>query len=52
MTGSTYIGVVTDTIRRAYDGQTEVLGAFSALIAETVEKRRNVFVFGCTRVSC
>ncbi len=48
MTGGTYIGVVTETIRRAYETQTDTLNALSALIAGTVERRSNVFVFGCS----
>ena len=48
MLGGKYIGVVAETIRRAYDEQTVVLNAVSSLIADTVEKRNNVFVFGCS----
>ncbi len=43
-----YIQKVTEIINRAYEEQTETISAASALLAETVEKRNNVFVFGCS----
>ncbi len=48
MKGRDYIGTVTETIRRAYEEQTGVIAKVAEWIAETIESKRNVFVFGCS----
>ena len=48
MNGSDYIGIVTDTIKEAYETQKEEIAAAAAAIAKTVEAKKNVFVFGCS----
>ena len=46
--GGKYIKTVSDAILKAYESQRETLRAASLRIAETVQKKRNVFVFGCS----
>ena len=48
MNGSDYIKIVTDTIERAYSEQTEQLDKAAAAIASAIERKNNVFVFGCS----
>ncbi len=48
MNGKDYIGIVTETIERAYAEQSDKLAAVSGAIAEAVERKNNVFVFGCS----
>ena len=48
MNGADYIKIVTDTIEKAYAGQKEALDAASAAIASAVERKNNIFVFGCS----
>ena len=48
MYGRDYINIVADTVKRAYAEQTDVIAAAAALLAETVENKKNVFVFGCS----
>ena len=48
MNGKDYINIVTDTIYRAYNGQTEKINAAADALAEAVEAKKNVFVFGCS----
>ena len=48
MNGGDYIGIVSDTIREAYEGQKEVLAEAAAELAAAVREKRNVFVFGCS----
>ncbi len=48
MNGGDYINIVSDTIKAAYETQRDALRAASALIAGTVGKKKNVFVFGCS----
>jgi len=48
MQGEFYITNVTDCIRRAWDTQREKIGTAAEWIAETVERKNNVFVFGCS----
>ena len=48
MNGSDYINIVTKTISEAYETQKEEIKAASGALAETVEAKHNVFVFGCS----
>ena len=48
MDGRDYINIVTDTVDRAFNEQTETLHAVSAALADTVKRKNNVFVFGCS----
>ncbi len=48
MNGSDYIKIVTDTIERAYSEQTEQLDQAASAIAAAIERKNNVFVFGCS----
>ncbi len=48
MNGRDYIGIVTETIARAYEEQTDKLKAAADTIAAAIERKRNVFVFGCS----
>jgi len=48
MSGKTYIDIVTECIRRAYNTQTETIMQAARLIADTIETKKNVFVFGCS----
>ena len=48
MRGNDYINIVTETITRAWDSQTEVLTKTKNLIANAIENKKNVFVFGCS----
>ena len=48
MDGRDYINIVSDTVRRAYEEQTDVIYAAASLLANTVENKKNVFVFGCS----
>ncbi|MBQ7152377.1 MAG: SIS domain-containing protein [Clostridia bacterium] len=48
MNGSDYIQIVTKTIKKAYYEQKEAVGAAARLLAETIEQKHNVFVFGCS----
>lgn len=48
MVGREYIAKVIENIKRAYDEQTETLDSVSSFIAKTIERKNNVFVFGCS----
>ncbi len=48
MNGEKYIGIVTETIERAYTSQKDTILAAAALVAEAIENKKNVFVFGCS----
>lgn len=48
MRGHDYIKTVTETIDRAWNTQQEQLTATKALIAQAIEAKKNVFVFGCS----
>lgn len=48
MKGSCYISVVTKTIARAWNGQQEKIAAAAEQIAETIKRKNNVFIFGCS----
>lgn len=48
MRGGDYINIVTGMTREAFESQSGVLKDAAELIAKTVEKKRNVFVFGCS----
>ena len=48
MNGGDYIKIVTETIDAAYGTQREVLTQAAAEIAQAVEAKHNVFVFGCS----
>ena len=48
MLGKNYITGVTDTVRRAYEEQTDILRTASEWIASAIEAKNNVFVFGCS----
>ena len=45
MHGAEYIQYVTDCIHKVWDSQKDTLLAVSELIAHTIEKKNNVFVF-------
>ena len=48
MRGHDYIKTVTETIDRAWNTQQQQLTATKALIAQAIEAKKNVFVFGCS----
>ncbi len=48
MNGSDYINIVSNMIKEAYETQTEQIKAAAKALAETVEAKNNVFVFGCS----
>ena len=48
MNGGDYIKIVTETIDAAYGTQKEVIARAAETIAEAIENKRNVFVFGCS----
>ncbi len=48
MRGHDYIKTVTDTITRAWETQQKQLTEAKTLIAEAIEAKKNVFVFGCS----
>ncbi len=48
MRGHDYIKTVTETIDRAWNTQQDQLTATKALIAQAIEAKKNVFVFGCS----
>ena len=48
MRGEDYISIVTEMTARAYSGQRDVLRQASDAVAQTVERKNNVFVFGCS----
>lgn len=48
MQGEAYIKIVTATIETAWNTQKEIIESAASRIAETIEKKKNVFVFGCS----
>ncbi len=48
MNGKDYIKIVTETVDRAYNGQSGAVREAAEALAETVGAKRNVFVFGCS----
>ena len=48
MQGESYIRIVTGCIEKAWETQKETVLEAAAWVAETIEKKRNVFVFGCS----
>ena len=48
MNGRDYISIVTKTVDRAYNEQGEAIRKASEELAKTVERKDNVFVFGCS----
>ncbi len=48
MKGSCYISIVNETIARAWNGQLEKISAAAEQIAETIKRKNNVFIFGCS----
>ena len=48
MNGANYIKVVTDCIEKAWSTQKDTIVAAADLVAEAIEKKNNVFVFGCS----
>ena len=48
MNGKDYIDIVTKTVDRAYNEQGEAIRKASEELAKTVERKDNVFVFGCS----
>ena len=48
MNGTDYIDIVAGTIKKAYGSQRETFAAVSARLAEAVETKHNIFVFGCS----
>ena len=48
MNGKKYTDIVVETIQRAYDSQTETILSVARLMADTIESKRNIFVFGCS----
>jgi len=48
MRGHDYIKTVTETIDHAWNTQQEQLAATKTLIAQAIEAKKNVFVFGCS----
>lgn len=48
MKGNDYIKIVTDCINKAWSSQTDSISKAVCLIAESIEKKQNIFVFGCS----
>ena len=48
MQGDNYITIAGDCIRQAWDTQRETISLAAQWIAETIEHKNNVFVFGCS----
>lgn len=48
MQGESYISIVTACIEKAWNTQKDIILAASHKIAETIEQKKNVFVFGCS----
>jgi uncharacterized phosphosugar-binding protein len=48
MNGKKYIDIVSETIQTAYNTQSDTIQKISRLMADTIEAKRNVFVFGCS----
>ena len=48
MNGKKYTDIVVETIQKAYDSQAETILSVARLMADTIESKRNIFVFGCS----
>lgn len=48
MNGKKYIGIVAELVQKAYDSQTEIIQSVASLMADTIETKHNIFVFGCS----
>lgn len=48
MNGKKYIGIVAELVQKAYDSQTEIIQSVARLMADTIETKHNIFVFGCS----
>lgn len=48
MYGENYIRIVTDCIAKAWDTGRETIPEAAAWVADAIEQKRNVFVFGCS----
>ncbi len=48
MNGANYIKIVNETIERAWETGKDAIMQSAALVAEAIEKKNNVFVFGCS----
>lgn len=48
MHGESYIRIVTDCITKAWETQRETVLEAAAWVADAIEKKQNVFVFGCS----
>ncbi len=48
MNGANYIKIVTETIEKAWETQKDAILQSANLVAEAIEKKNNVFVFGCS----
>ena len=48
MNGKKYIGIVAELVQKAYDSQTETIQSVARLMADTIESKHNIFVFGCS----
>lgn len=46
--GNDYIKIVTECINKAWDTQKDVLKEAACMIADAIEKKQNIFVFGCS----
>ena len=48
MQGESYITIAGDCIRKAWDSQRDTIAEAAGWIAETIGRKNNVFVFGCS----
>lgn len=48
MQGKTYIDIVTACIQKAYDTQEDTIKKIARRMADTIEAKKSVFVFGCS----
>ncbi len=48
MHGETYIQIVNACIAKAWDTQKDTIAQAASWVAQTIEQKRNVFVFGCS----
>ena len=48
MDGFDYINIAAGTMKKAYETQRDTFAAVSERLAEAVETKHNIFVFGCS----
>lgn len=48
MQGKKYIDIVTECIQKAYNTQEDIIRKIARCMADTIEAKKNVFVFGCS----